>query len=162
MSYTKRQFVTKAYEKIGLADYVFDLSPEQLQSACEELDALMADWAGKGIRIGWPFAMNPDNSNIDTDTGAPWQANLAIYTNLAITFASNIGKSVPGELLKSASSSYASVLRFAVKSNMVEMQYSSGTPMGAGNKWRGPNYPFVTIPVDKTLPPPEQDLTFSQ
>ena len=33
MGYSKRQFVAAAFEEIGLASYVFDLQPEQLQSA---------------------------------------------------------------------------------------------------------------------------------
>ena len=40
MGWTKRQFVTQAFEEIGLASYVFDLTPEQLQSALRRLDAM--------------------------------------------------------------------------------------------------------------------------
>jgi hypothetical protein len=54
MGYTKRQFISAAFEEIGLASYVFDLQPEQLQSALRRLDAMMADWNAKGIRLGYP------------------------------------------------------------------------------------------------------------
>ena len=33
MSWTKRQYIVDAFEEIGLASYVYDLQPEQLQSA---------------------------------------------------------------------------------------------------------------------------------
>jgi hypothetical protein len=55
MSYTKRQFVTAAFEEIGLASYVFDLTNDELTSACKRLDAMMADWNAKGIRLSYPI-----------------------------------------------------------------------------------------------------------
>jgi hypothetical protein len=59
MGYSKRQFISAAFEEIGLASYVFDLQPEQLQSAMRRLDAMMADWNGKGIRLGYPLPSAP-------------------------------------------------------------------------------------------------------
>jgi hypothetical protein len=52
MSYSKRQFVEAAFEEIGLASYVFDLQPEQIDSACRRLDTMMAQWNAVGIRLG--------------------------------------------------------------------------------------------------------------
>ena len=40
MGWTKRQFVTQAFEEIGLAAYVFDLQPQQLDSALRKLNAV--------------------------------------------------------------------------------------------------------------------------
>ena len=51
MGYTKRQFVTAALEEIGLASYVFDLQPEQLQSALRRLDAMISEWNGKTFNV---------------------------------------------------------------------------------------------------------------
>ena len=48
MGWTKRQFVAQAFEEIGLASYVFDLTPEQLQSALRRLDTMMAAWNALG------------------------------------------------------------------------------------------------------------------
>ena len=56
MSWTKRQFINAALEEIGLASYVFDIQPEELESALRRLDAMMADWNAKGIRIGYPLS----------------------------------------------------------------------------------------------------------
>jgi hypothetical protein len=44
MGWTKRQFITQAFEEIGLAAYVFDLTTEQLQSALRRMDAMVAGW----------------------------------------------------------------------------------------------------------------------
>ena len=78
MGYTKRQFVTAALEEIGLASYVFDLQPEQLQSALRRLDALMAEWNGKGIRLGYPLPSSPQDSDLDEESNVPDSANEAV------------------------------------------------------------------------------------
>jgi len=51
MAYTKRDIVNRAFEEIGLAAYVYDLAPQQLEGALQRLDAMMATWNGKGIRL---------------------------------------------------------------------------------------------------------------
>lgn len=52
MAYTKRDIVAMAFEEIGLAGYVFDLQPQQLEGALRRLDSMMATWNGKGLRLG--------------------------------------------------------------------------------------------------------------
>lgn len=71
MGYSKRQFVAAAFEEIGLASYVFDLQPEQLQSALRRLDAMIADWNGKGIRLGYPLPGSPQYSDLDEPSEVP-------------------------------------------------------------------------------------------
>lgn len=94
MGYSKLQFVQAAFEEIGLAAYVFDLQPQQIESALRRLDAMMADWNGKGIRLAYPIPSSPENSNINAETGVPDSANEAIITNLAIRLAPSYGKQV--------------------------------------------------------------------
>ena len=55
MGYTKEQFVIGGFEEIGFASYAYDLQPEQLNTALRRLDAMLAEWYGKGIRIGYPM-----------------------------------------------------------------------------------------------------------
>lgn len=40
MGYSKRQFVTAAFEEIGLAAYVFDMQPEDEQTALRPAEAV--------------------------------------------------------------------------------------------------------------------------
>jgi hypothetical protein len=87
MGYTKRQFVTSAFEEIGLADYVFDLQPEQLEAALRRLDSMMAEWNAAGIRLGYAMPSSPQDSDLDTETNVPDSAWEAIITNLAIRIA---------------------------------------------------------------------------
>lgn len=132
MSWTKRQFVTAAFEEIGLAAYTFDLEPEQMQSALNRLDSMVAAWNARGIRLGYPLPGGPDDTDLDADTGVPDAANEAIYTNLAIRIAPSYGKSVGLETKAAAKSSYDALMAMAAIPPV--RQRPAGMPAGAGHK----------------------------
>tara|TARA_R110000851_G_scaffold128501_3_gene260953 strand:+ start:729 stop:1211 length:483 start_codon:yes stop_codon:yes gene_type:complete len=145
MSYTKRQFVSAALEEIGLGAYEFDAQPEQLQSALRSLDNMLASWEAKGIRIGYPLPNNPEDSDLDEKTNVPNAANLAIIKNLGIEIAPSYGRQVSPGTTKVAKSSYNTLL--AQHAQSANMQLSSNTPLGAGNKtWRNQRDPFAATP----------------
>jgi hypothetical protein len=148
MSWTKRQFVVQAFEEIGYASYAYDLQPEQLQAGLRRLEAMMATWNGRGIRLAYPLSSNPDAAELDTNSNVPDAANEAVYTNLAIRIAPIVGKTASPETKQAARAAYMELLsRFAFPQ---EMQLPNTMPAGAGNKpWRQDN-PF--------LPGPEQQI----
>lgn len=149
MGYSKRQFIEAAFEEIGLASYVFDLQPEQLESAMRRLDAMIADWNGKGIRLGYPLPTSPQQSDLDEQTYVPDSANQAIITNLAIRIAPGYGKQVMPGTLAVAKSSYDTILSRATFP--MEQQLPRTMPIGAGNKPWQYDDPFVQRPVDPVL-----------
>ena len=154
MGYSKRQFVTAALEEIGLASYVFDLQPEQLQSAMRRLDAMIADWNGKGIRLGYPLPGSPQDSDLDEPSEVPDSANEAIITNLAVRLAPSYGKTVSPDTKGTAKNSYNTLLSRATKPN--QQQMPGRMPSGAGNKpWRVYDDPFLRPPVDPVLAGPD-------
>lgn len=160
MSYTKRQFVAAAFEEIGLASYVFDLSPEQLQSALRKLDAMMATWNGMGIRLAYPLPSSPLDSDLDEVTNVPDSANEAICTNLAIKLAPAYGKQVMPDTKATAKESYNVLLSRAAMP--MEQQLPGTMPSGAGNKtWRGADTPFVRRPVDPLLAGGDGEIEFN-
>ena len=110
MGYSKRQFVTAAFDEIGLASYVFDLTPEQLQSALRRLDAMMASWNALGIRLGYPLPSSPQFSDLDAQSEVPDSANEAIITNLAIKLAPSYGKQVMPDTKATAKETYNTLL----------------------------------------------------
>jgi RNase H-fold protein (predicted Holliday junction resolvase) len=59
VGYSKRQFVEAAFAEIGLASYAFDLQPQDLEQVLRRLDAMMAEWNAKGIRLGYPLPGSP-------------------------------------------------------------------------------------------------------
>ena len=150
MTWTKRQFITQAFDEIGLSGYVFDLSPDQLNSALLKLDSMMAQWDAKNIKLGYPLAASPQNSDIDTETDVPLQSVEAIYTNLAMRIAASFGKAVSIETRQFAKIAYDTLLASAA---FPRQQQMPGTmPAGAGNKpWRDRDNPFLRQPDDNPL-----------
>ena len=145
MGYTKQQFVSAALEEIGLASYVFDLQPEQLQSALRRLDAMMADWNAKGIRLGYPLPSSPQNSNLAEETLVPDSAYEAIICSLGIRLAPSYGKQVMPDTKTTAKQGYDILLQRATFP--LEKQLPGTMPAGAGNKpWRVYDNPYVRPP----------------
>lgn len=148
MGYSKRQFVEAAFEEIGLASYVFDLQPQQLESALRRLDAMIADWNGKGIRVGFPLSVSPQQADLDQQTYVPDMANQAIITGLAVRLAPSYGKQVMPGTMAIAKSSYDTLLAKAAMPP--EQQFPDTLPSGAGNKpWMYDV--FMPGPVDAVL-----------
>jgi hypothetical protein len=146
MGYTKRQFVTAAFEEIGLADYVFDLSPEQLESALRRLDAMLMEWNAKGIRLGYASTSSPQDSDLDTETNVPDSAWEAVITNLAVRIAPGYGKTVSPDTKMVAKQGYNTLLQRATFP--LEQQLPETMPSGAGNKPWWYDNPFLQRPVD--------------
>lgn len=147
MSWTKQQFVEEAFAEIGLASYVYDLEPEQMQRALRRMDTMLAMWNAKGIRIGYPIPSSPENSSLDDETNVPDRANQAIILNLAIQLGPGFGKVISQETKISAKNAYDILLSSAAQP--LPKQMSSTTPRGAGNKSWGTNRDnFFPRPVD--------------
>jgi hypothetical protein len=160
MGWTKRQFVTQAFEEIGLASYVFDLTPEQLQSALQRLDTMMAAWNALGIRLAYPLPSNPQDSDLDEQTNVPDSSIEAIYTNLAIKLAPSYGKQVMPDTKTTAKESYNTLLSIAAMPNQQQMPGSM--PSGAGNKpWRVYDNPFLRQPTTSVQVGGDSQLEFN-
>lgn len=148
MSWTKRQLVNDAYEVVGLASYTYDLKPEQLQGALRSLDSLMAMWNGRGIRIGYPLPISPEDSDLDQETGIPDYAVMAVVNGLAILIAPKVGKTLSNDTQKMARDSYRELL--AHHTQPTNKRLPTTMPAGAGNKpWRYSGDPFIQQPQEE-------------
>ena len=160
MAYTKRQFVEAALTEIGLASYVFDIQPEQLEYARRRLDAMMADWNGKGIRLSYPIPASPEQGSLAEETNVPDSANEAVILNLAVRLAPSYGKQIMPDTRLLAKTAYDTVLQRATAP--IELQFPNTLPSGAGNKyWRDADDPFMPTPVDPVETGPEGILEFN-
>lgn len=146
MGYSKQQFVTAAFEELGLAAYVFDLAPEDLQTALRRLDSMMAEWNAKGIRLAYPLPGSPQDASLTEPSQVPDSANEAIITNLALRLAPGFGKQPMPMTMATAKAAYNTLLSRAA---MPEEQQLPGTmPAGAGWKpWRY-GTPYLNAPTD--------------
>lgn len=135
MGWTKQQLIEHAFEELALAGYVFDLGPDELQSALRRLDAMMAAWSGVAIAIGYSVPASPAISKLDDDSGLPDGAGEAVFMNLAVRLAASRGKALSAQTLVAAKRGYDALLAVAAAPTA---QQASGLPLtGAGNKpWR--------------------------
>lgn len=159
MSYTKRQYIEAALEEIGMAAYTFDLQPEQIESGVRRLDAMIAEWNGRGLRLSYPLPGSPENSDIDAETNVPDYANEAIITGLALRLAPSYGKNVSTLTMSRARMAYDVVL--AKSAVPIEMQFPSTLPLGSGNKPYRRDANYFPEPVDPVLTGPEGPLNFN-
>jgi hypothetical protein len=147
MSYSKRQYVEAAFAEIGMAGYVYDLQPQDLEQALRRLDAMMAEWNAKGIRLGYPLPGSPQFSDINAQSEVPDSANEAIITNLGMRLAAGYGKAVMPQTMMVAKQAYNTLLARATFP--VQQQLPATMPAGAGTKpWRVYDNPFIRPPVD--------------
>jgi hypothetical protein len=156
MGYSKRQFVEASLEEIGLASYVFDLSPQQVESAVRRLDAQMASWNALGIRVGYPLPGSPQDTGLDDETNVPDAAYEAIITNLGIKLAPSYGKTVSADTKATAKRTYDTLLSRAAMP--MEMQLPASMPRGAGAK--AYDDPFVDNPTEPILAGRDGPLEF--
>lgn len=144
MSWTKREVVTNAFEEIGLANYVFDLQPEQLQAGLRRLDNMMATWNSRGLRLGYPLPDSPGGSDLDEETNVTDEAIEAMVGNLAIRLAPLFGKTVSPDTKAAARSAYMALL--SRRSQLLEKRIDvNAIPAGQGVKyWRFNSDPFLS------------------
>lgn len=158
MSWTKRQIVEQALEELGLASYVFDMQPEQVESARRRLDSMMALWDSKDIRFGYPLASEANSGDLDQETNIPDFAVEAVYLNLAIRLASSFGKAVPIELKAMARDAFETI-QLAMISNPPRVRLDPSLPRGAGHK--GDCLPFIEKTPTKTVFAPDTSVSFT-
>ena len=159
MGYSKRQFVTAAFEEIGLASYVFDLQPQDLETALRRLDAMIAEWNAKGIRLGYPIPSSPQSSDIDAQSEVPDSANEAIICNLAMRLAPGFGKTLNALTASTAKMGYNTLLSRAAMP-MVQ-QFPRTLPAGAGQKpWRWDD-PYMPQPIDPVTAGPDGPIQYN-
>jgi len=155
--WTKQQIIEQAFDELALAGFTFDLDPDQLESALRKLDSMMAAWGSVGISLGYLLPANPDDSNLDDETGIPDAAVEAVYMSLAVKLAASRGKNLSAETKASAKLGYERLLGAAVRDAARRTPMPNTMPRGAGNKpWRtGSNFfpgPAETLDADTGVP----------
>ncbi len=148
MGWTRRQFINAAHTEIGLADYDFDISPEQYQTAARRLDSMLLEWNARGLRLGPNIAASVDGAQLDVDVGLPDAANEAVILGLACRIAPSYGKTVSPQTMIGAKNALTAL--YGVFAKPPEMQFPGTLPAGAGNKpWRFGNDPFIVPPSEQ-------------
>lgn len=128
---TKRDVILQAFEELGLAEYNFDLSPDEMSTARKRLDRMMAEWEMK-VSTGYMIPTNPDDSDENDECGVPDGIINAMAINLAVRLAPGLGKTLPLETRVSAKNGYDGMLAFLAV--IPSLKYPNTMPRGSGNK----------------------------
>lgn len=128
---TKREVILQAYSELGLAEYNFDLSPDEMGTARKRLDRMMAAWEMK-VSTGYMIPVNPDDSDEGDECGVPDGIIDAMALNLAVALAPGLGKALTLETRAGAKKGYDAMLGFLAK--IPRTKYPNTLPVGSGNK----------------------------
>ena len=151
--WTKRQLVEEAYAELALAGYVFDITPEEQQTALRRLDTMLAAWEVQGIQLGYALPANPNDSDLDQESGLPDVAVETVYLQLAMRLAPGAGKQLSPDTLRTARQGLQSLLSAAAARSLVPSQQPGWMPRGGGNRRWWPNRsPFFCEPRRDPLP----------
>lgn len=143
---TKQELIDAAFAELALSEGDgFGITPDEKQRALGRLDAMIATWAAKGVRIGYNFA-----GDLNTESGIPDSANEAVFLNLARRLAPGFGKALSAETLKNARDGYDTLLW--ASAHPIEQQLPHTMPRGQGNKpWRTADNAFLPRPDTNPL-----------
>lgn len=145
MGWTKRQVVAKAYGVTGVAEANMDT--EELLEGMTSLDAMMASWEGRGMRLGYLASNTPTEGDLGQDTGLPPWAIQAVYLNLGIELAAVNGREVMPDTRALAERALNAV-RLRTRRG-AQMKLGPGVPAGGGNRrWRGQTGDFIVDDED--------------
>ena len=134
MGYVRQDFINGALEEIGLASISYDATADELVGAMRRLNAMMAEWNARGIRIGYPIPSGPNAGALTDETNVPDSAWEAVVLNLALRIAPGYGKQVLPATMTGAKRAFNALLN--LHAQPAEMQLPV-MPAGAGNKpWR--------------------------
>jgi hypothetical protein len=141
---TKGELIGDAFAELAIASYVYDLEPEEQQTALRRMDALMASWESRGVRVGYQFG-----GDLSSESGLPQYAHEAVITALAVRLAPGFGKVVKPETLTTAKTGFDGLM---LRVAQPPEQQLRNLPSGAGNK---PDHyvqqPFLPVPTDDPL-----------
>lgn len=124
---TKLDIVKSALGEIGLATYVFDATPEELQDLMNRLNRIAAMWDGLGIRTGYNFG-----ADINAESGLPDTVVLSFEMNLAVSIAPTFGKVLSTETKRAAKLAYSAML--TTLASIPRVPLNPRMPIGTGAK----------------------------
>ena len=146
--WTKQALVLAARRELGLGGAFDANDANELGDDMQRLDAMVAAWASKGIRLSYALPSSPEASAIGAGSGIADAAAEAVYLNLALRIAPGYGKAITPETRSAARNAYDALLIDAAQPQ--QQQLRGGMPAGAGNK---PNvFHAVFLPEPDTSP----------
>jgi hypothetical protein len=101
----KSSLVEGAYEYCGLNGFEYERTPEEMTTGLRHLNALMAEWLGDGIDLGYDFPTYGPGL-LETPSGVPDSACAVIHGFLAQRLCPTLGGSLSADAKAALALSY--------------------------------------------------------
>jgi len=137
---TKKTVLGFVFRAMGLADYEFNISPEEWAAALITMDAQMATWRTNNLDLNYNAPPSIGGSDLSDESGIPDDAILPVSGALAFAVAPAIGKTLSKEQVIVATQGMNALrARYSLTPNRA---IPLGTPRGAGQKPWGVWWPY--------------------
>lgn len=131
MPVTKGDIVARALRKIAVASNatLTNIEPESMADGLQDLDDMMAEWDGTGIRLGYKLT-SPQSP--DDDSGIPDFAVRAVSLKLAIVISPDYIRPVMDEVAREADVAFENMLTAII--HIPQTPRRGDMSRGQGNK----------------------------
>lgn len=131
---TKSDLIKAALRKLGITGFDAETDPDEFDAALIELETMMTEWDGRGIRVGYNLGASPDTALTSAEAGSYDWARQGIVCGLAMRLAGDYGKAVTPDLARAASAGLAAIMAATAAEKIYQMQYPANMPVGSGNR----------------------------
>ena len=126
---TRTRILSRAFGRLAMGDYEFDITADEKAAARLTLDGMMAEWEAQGLTLG--FIPSEDEQNDAVDIGTPAWAEQALWSNLAVRMAADFGKQSGPALVKDARRGYDLV---SAKTQVIPRQQNARSTLHGGGQ----------------------------
>lgn len=134
-STSKGGLVSYAYDEATLAGYEFDITDQEIATALQRLDALMAELAISGMDVGYNAPPSMGGSTMGDPSGVPDLAFQFVGLELAFRLFPTLGKQMAPTSMAAHARSRVAIRAWCAR--IPERPLPGGIPIGAGaNRYR--------------------------
>jgi hypothetical protein len=100
---TRASILSRAFGRLAMGDYEFDVTPDERAQARDSLDTMLGEWAAIGVDLGHTPS---DGDNDAEEMTTPSWSDQGVIANLALRMAADFGKTPGSGLTKDAKRGY--------------------------------------------------------
>ena len=131
MDQLKVDRIVDAYSRLRISGLTVIPNPSDLELALKRLESMMAQYASRGIEVGYNFEESPDPNS---DLNVPIEFWDMISTNLATKLVPDFNKEAAPALFSEASQTLSQASGICARNRLNQVTYPARQPVGSGNR----------------------------
>lgn len=131
MAQLKVDRISDAYSRLRISGLTVIPNPSDLELALKRMESMMAQYASRGVEVGYNFEEEPDPNS---DLNVPIEFWDMISTNLAVKLVPDFNKDIPPALMGEAMQTLAQASSVCARNRIRQVQYPARQPVGSGNR----------------------------